>query len=162
MAPITSDMVISSVTLCHTGRVASGIFMKQVPRRLFLSLVTVVESGGTLAQRVITQLVSDLSGDEVVEGKGETVEFSYRGTSYTIDLTDKEAAGFDKAIAMYIEHATRVSSPRRRTAAPVPSGTGRSRGELQNIRAWARENGYEVSERGRIKTEVVEAYHAAN
>ena len=119
-----------------------------------------------MAQRVITQLVSDLSGNEVVEGNGETVEFSYRGTNYTIDLTDKEAAGFDKAVARYIEHATKVSSsrtPRRRTpSSSNGSSAGRSKGELQNIRAWARENGYEISERGRIKAEVVDAYHAAN
>ena len=116
-----------------------------------------------MAQRVITQLVSDLSGNEVVEGNGETVEFSYRGTNYTIDLTDKEAAGFDKAVAMYIQHATKVSSPRKRTTASSnASGAPRSKGELQNIRAWARENGYEVSERGRIKAQVVDAYHAAN
>ena len=53
-----------------------------------------------MAQRVITQLVSDLSGDEIVDGKGETIEFSYRGASYTIDLTEKEAAAFDKAVAV--------------------------------------------------------------
>jgi hypothetical protein len=115
-----------------------------------------------LAQRVITQLISDLSGDEVVDGEGETVEFSYRGTSYTIDLTAKEAAGFDKVVAMYIEHATEVGGARKRTAAAAPSGAGRTKGELQNIRAWARENGYEISERGRIRAEIIDAYHAAN
>lgn len=62
-----------------------------------------------MAQRVITQLISDLSGEDIADGKGETIEFSYRGSSYSIDLTDKEAAGFDKAIAMYLEHATSAS-----------------------------------------------------
>ncbi|HYO38099.1 MAG TPA: Lsr2 family protein [Nocardioidaceae bacterium] len=131
-------------------------------RWAFQRLADAVQQGGTLAQRVITQLVSDLSGDEVVEGKGETVEFSYRGTSYTIDLTDKEAAGFDRAMAMYIDHATKTGGARKRTAAPSASTAGRSRGELQNIRAWARENGYDVSERGRIKAEIVAAYHSSN
>lgn len=115
-----------------------------------------------MAQRVITQLISDLSGDEVVDGKGETVEFAYRGTRYTIDLTDKEAAGFDRAMAMYIEHATQVGGARKSAVSSPRSSAGRSRGELQNIRAWARDNGYEVSERGRIKADVVAAYHAAN
>ncbi len=57
---------------------------------------------------MVTRLTSDLSGDEVVEGRGETVGFAFRGNRYSIDLTDKEAAEFDRAMAMYIEHATWV------------------------------------------------------
>ena len=63
-----------------------------------------------MASRVITQLISDLSGEVIKDGKGETVQFSYRGSSYAIDLTDKEAAGFDKAIATYLENATKQGS----------------------------------------------------
>ena len=63
-----------------------------------------------MAQRTIVQLVSDLSGDEMQAGEGRTVEFAVDGTSYTIDLTDKEAAGFDKALAMYVEHATKTNA----------------------------------------------------
>ncbi len=90
------------------------------------------------------------------------MEFAYRGTSYTIDLTGKEAAGFDRAMAMYIEHATKVGGGRTRSPAPSNSRQARTRGELQNIRAWARDNGYEVSDRGRIKADVVAAYHSSN
>lgn len=113
-----------------------------------------------MAQKVITLIVSDLSGDEMAAGKGDTIAFSYRGTDYSIDLTDKEAAGFDKAIAMYIEHATKVGG--RRRSSTSTNGTKHSKEELANIRAWASQNGYEVSDRGRIKAEIVEAYHAAN
>jgi hypothetical protein len=137
-------------------------FIEQRFRGLISTLGDVIESGGILAQRVITRLISDLSGDEVVEGKGETVKFVYRGTSYTIDLTNKEAAGFDRAMAMYIEHATKVGGSRQRSVPASNGGAGRSKSELQSIRAWARENGYEVSERGRIKADVVAAYHSAN
>ena len=120
-----------------------------------------------MAQRTIVQLVSDLSGDEMQAGEGRTVEFSVDGTSYTIDLTDKEAAGFDKALAMYVEHATKTGggSPaagRKRTGSGARSGSGRSKDELANIRAWAQANGHQVSERGRIKQDVLDAYHAAN
>src|ERR687889_22332 len=119
-----------------------------------------------MAQRTIVQLVSDLSGDEMQAGEGRTVEFSVDGTSYTIDLTDKEAAGFDKALAMYIEHATKTSSSsaggRKRASSSANSTSGRSKSELANIRAWAQSNGYQVSERGRIKQDVLNAYHAAN
>src|SRR5918996_46542 len=120
-----------------------------------------------MAQRTIVQLVSDLSGDEMQAGEGRTVEFSVDGTSYTIDLTDKEAAGFDKALAMYIQHASKTSgggaaSGRKRSSSGSRSGSGRSKDELANIRAWAQANGHKVSERGRIKQDILDAYHAAH
>ena len=49
-----------------------------------------------MAEKVLTIIVSDLSGDETNDG--ETVEFTYRGVSYAIDLTKEEAAAFDEAI----------------------------------------------------------------
>ena len=92
-----------------------------------------------MAQRTIVQLVSDLSGDEMQAGEGRTVEFSVDGTSYSIDLTDKEAAGFDKALAMYVEHATKTTggskSGRKRSSSGAKSGSARSKDELANIRA---------------------------
>ena len=119
-----------------------------------------------MAQRTVVQLVSDLSGDEMEAGEGRTVEFSVDGTAYTIDLTDEEAAGFDRALAMYVEHATKTSgggsSGRKRTSSGGKAGSGRSKDELANIRAWAQANGHQVSERGRIKKDVLDAYHAAN
>lgn len=51
-----------------------------------------------MAQRVITQLISDLTGDEIAAGKGETIAFTYRGVAYSIDVTDKEAAGFEPVV----------------------------------------------------------------
>jgi hypothetical protein len=110
-----------------------------------------------MAQRVITQLVSDLSGDDIADGKGETVEFSYRGASYSIDLTDKEAAGFDKAVAMYLEHATKTGG-RRKSA----SAGSKSDYNPKDVRAWAKSQKIEVPERGRIPGDVVERYKAAN
>jgi hypothetical protein len=110
-----------------------------------------------VAQRVITQLVSDLSGDEIASGKGETIEFSYRGVSYSIDLTDKEAAGFDKAIATYLEHASKTGG-RRKSA----GGDSKSDYSAKDVRAWAKAQKIDVPERGRIPGEVVEKYKAAN
>jgi hypothetical protein len=101
-----------------------------------------------VASRVVTQLISDLSGDEIPDGKGETIEFAYRGTPYKIDLTNKEAAGFDKALAMYIEHATSVAT--RRSAAA--SRTGRP--DAKTVRTWAKANGLSVPDRGRIPADI--------
>ena len=104
---------------------------------------------------MITQLISDLSGDEIAEGKGETVEFSYRGTSYKIDLTEKEAAAFDKAIAAYVDNATKVGGRRKSS----PSGSGYN---ARDVRAWAKSQGIDVPERGRIPGDVLERYKSAN
>ncbi len=118
-----------------------------------------------MAQRTIVQLVSDLSGEELAEGEGRTIGFSYDGAEYRIDLTSEEAEQFDDIMAEYIDAATVVGGRRAssvRVRRIVKSHTGSSKEELGNIRAWARENDYPVSTRGRIKGEVVEAYHAAN
>ena len=109
-----------------------------------------------MAQRVVTQLISDLSGVEIAEGKGETLEFAYRGTNYKIDLTEKEAAAFDEAIGTYVDSATRVSGRRKSPAA-------RSNGHnAKSVRAWAKKQGIRVPERGRIPVDVLEKYKAAN
>jgi hypothetical protein len=61
-----------------------------------------------MAQRTIVQIVSDLSGEELEEGEGRTIGFSYDGVEYTIDLTADEAEQFDEVMADYINAATAV------------------------------------------------------
>ena len=111
-----------------------------------------------MAERVIRQLVSDLSGEDIKPGKGRTVSFSFDGADYTIDLTDKEFAAFQKAVSPYADSATKVRMARRsRSARPQ-----RSAQNLSDVRHWAKANGYNVSDRGRIAQEVVAAFEAAN
>ena len=110
-----------------------------------------------MAKQVITLLTDDLDGGEA----DRTVEFGLDGVNYTIDLSEKNAGKLRKALDPYLNVATRVGrsgdSRARRTAA----GTGRaSRDQNQAIREWASKNGYEVSERGRIPSSIVEAYHS--
>lgn len=110
-----------------------------------------------MASRVVTQLISDLSGEEIPDGKGETIEFAYRGANYSIDLTAKEAAGFDKSIALYLENATRHRGSSRRSR-----GSANRSGEAKAVREWARSQGIAVPERGRIPGDVRERYNAAH
>ncbi len=65
-------------------------------------------------------------------------------------------------MATYVEHATKLAIGNRKPTTASNRGSGRPKSELQNIRAWARKNGYEVSDRGRIKADIIDAYHAAN
>ncbi|HEY0001010.1 MAG TPA: Lsr2 family protein [Actinoplanes sp.] len=111
-----------------------------------------------MAKQVITLLTDDLDGGEA----DRTVEFGLDGVNYTIDLSEKNAGKLRKALDPFLGAATRVGrtpvSTVRRTA---PASTGRaSRDQNQAIREWANKNGYEVSERGRIPSHIVEAYHS--
>jgi hypothetical protein len=122
-----------------------------------------------LAQKVVVSLVDDLDASEA----DETVEFGLDGATYEIDLSEANAAALRDRLADYVAHARR-SGGRRRTSAPAASsgsrrgsggGGGRAavdREQNQAIREWARKQGMTVSERGRIPSEVSEAYHKAH
>lgn len=115
-----------------------------------------------MAQQVVTKLVDDITGKEIPDGEGETIHFAFDGVGYEIDLDVKNAKKFTDAISFYIDHGRRLG--KATTSAPSRRGTPRSSAaEVDNsaVRAWAAENGYEVSPRGRIKSEIIEAYRAA-
>lgn len=109
-----------------------------------------------MAQKVTVELVDDLNRSVA----DETVEFGLDGVTYEIDLAKSNASQLRDSLARYLEYARR-SGGRKRTGAR-PAGTRKptiDREQNQAIRAWARKNGHAVSDRGRIPTDVVEAYH---
>jgi len=103
-----------------------------------------------MAQKVNIVLVDDIDGSEAEE----TVSFALDGKEYDIDLSAKNAARLRDAFAPYVGHARKASGRRRGR-----SGTGPSPAD---IRAWARDNGFKVPDRGRVSSEVREAYLAAH
>ncbi|SNR61993.1 Lsr2 protein [Haloechinothrix alba] len=111
-----------------------------------------------MAQKVLVSLIDDLDGGEAEE----TVEFGLDGVTYQIDLSGENAEELRDALAQYIEHARR-SGGRKKAGTKSSAASSRSasvdREQNQAIRAWARKNGYTVSDRGRIPSEVVDAYH---
>ncbi|GMM95574.1 Lsr2 family protein [Microbacterium sp. MTN4-26] len=114
-----------------------------------------------MARRIVHQLVDDLDGSVLEVGDGETVLFSLDGTAYEIDLTDANAAAFREILAPYVDAARRVSGGRgggSSSSAPRRRKAGQDYGA---VRAWAKENGYQVSDRGRVPATVLEAYEAA-
>jgi hypothetical protein len=109
-----------------------------------------------MAQKVITQLVDDIDGKELKEGQGETVTFALDGTTYEIDLSNKNADAMRGAFQDYIAAGRKVSKA---------SGSKRKAAGSSNaaeVRAWAISNGHDVPERGRIPAAVREAFEAAN
>ncbi|MEI5675979.1 MULTISPECIES: histone-like nucleoid-structuring protein Lsr2 [unclassified Nocardioides] len=110
-----------------------------------------------MAQKIHIVLEDDLDGSEA----SETVTFGLDGTNYEIDLNDKHAAALRDALATYVGHGRKVgSAPRRGRKAAAPSAT--SGPSAREIRDWARENGHDVPDRGRVSSEVREAYDAAH
>jgi hypothetical protein len=117
-----------------------------------------------MAERVVRQLVDDIDGTDITDGKGESIEFSVRGERYRIDLSAQNVTKFDKALTPYLRAATKMSSPRAASRKPTPGKRARRAPKvaLAQVRQWASENGYEVSPRGRIAAGIVEAYEAAH
>jgi hypothetical protein len=123
-----------------------------------------------MAQKIHIVLEDDLDGSEAAE----TVSFGLDGTSYEIDLNEDNAAALREALATYVGHARKVSGTRRSGGSgggrrSGGGGSSSSNGSSSNggasakeIRDWARENGYEVPDRGRVSAEVREAYDAAH
>jgi len=106
-----------------------------------------------MAQKVTVALEDDLDGGQA----DETVRFGIGGVDYEIDLSATNAAAFRRELAPFIEHARKAGRGSRRRPARSASSRERSGG----IRAWAKEAGIAVSERGRIPASVVAQYQAA-
>lgn len=109
-----------------------------------------------MTRETVVRLIDDLDGSE---GQ-ETVRFGLDGRSYEIDLNASNAEGLREVLAPYVRHARRGGgNGRGRRGAPDTRRSDAARSH--DIRTWAREHGYQVSDRGRIAKEIVEAYDAA-
>ncbi|GAB0102727.1 iron-regulated nucleoid-associated protein Lsr2 [Nocardia sp. JMUB6875] len=111
-----------------------------------------------MARKVIVEMVDDYDGESTAE---ETVLFAVDGVSYEIDLSRLNAAALRGLFEQWIPHARKVGR-----AAKGKASTGRTRPSVdreqtQTIRNWARANGFDVSSRGRILAEIIEAYNKA-
>src|SRR5215469_9925260 len=101
-----------------------------------------------MAQKIAVTLEDDLDGGPA----DETLRFEFGGSAYEIDLSKKNAKAFRKQLAPFVENARKAGRGQRRPR--TQSGRRRS----SDIRAWAKEQGLAVSERGRIPAGVVEQY----
>lgn len=106
-----------------------------------------------MARKTQVILTDDLDGSEA----SQTVSFGLDGVAYEIDLNDLHAEQLREQLETWVSSGRRVGG--RRTARRTAGG---DRERAARIREWARENGHEVSDRGRIAGSVVEAYEAAH
>ncbi len=106
-----------------------------------------------MVKRVTTQLVDDLDGKTITEG-GQTIDFTWGRTEYSIDLSDKNAEKLHKALQPYLNAARKGG----RRGQPRDAGTGF---DPKAVRRWAESNGIKVSPRGRVPADVVQQYRDA-
>jgi len=104
-----------------------------------------------MAKKTIVTLVDDLTGEDIADGKGETVSFSLDGKSYEVDLTKKNADKFRGLFQDYIAVASKTGRKTRTTQYNSKTNTA-------EIRAWAKQQGMDVPDRGRLPKEVQEAW----
>ncbi|MFE1644469.1 Lsr2 family protein [Microbacterium sp. P01] len=115
-----------------------------------------------MARRIVHQLVDDLDGTEMEVGTGETVLFSLDGVAYEIDLTDENAARLRDAFEPFLAAGRSISGARGAAASGSRPRRRTGQQDYSAIRSWAAENGYTVSERGRVPATIIEAYEAAH
>lgn len=113
-----------------------------------------------MAKQTTVTLIDDIDGSEA-EG---SVEFAIDGRTYEIDLSAANSARLRDALAPFVSAARRTGARRSASAsAPAaPSRQSTDRELNQAIREWAQQEGMKISERGRIPSSVLEAYHASH
>ena len=110
-----------------------------------------------MAKKTTVEVYDDLDGSK----NATTVTFSLDSKQYEIDLSGKNEAQLRKVLEVYVAAATQVG---RHSAATGRRkyGTAPARRDTKHIREWLRQQGVEISDRGRIPTEHVQRYEAAH
>jgi uncharacterized protein (DUF4415 family) len=105
-----------------------------------------------MVSRTTVELLDDVDGKVAAE----TVTFALDGREFEIDLTEKNAKALRKAFEPWTSSARRVGGRKARAATVVAAAL-----DTKAVRAWAVDNGIEISTRGRISADVLEQYQAA-
>jgi hypothetical protein len=108
-----------------------------------------------MAQKIQTLFIDDIDGGEAAG----TVRFAIDGAEYEIDLSDRHTEELRSALDRYTSHARKVGGTARRSASRV--GRKPSAADTVAVRAWARENGFDIKDRGRVPADLVAKYQAA-
>ena len=126
------------------------------PARIGVDALDLLKGTISLIRDEVGHLVRASGDEEAIE----TVQLSYRGVAYELNLTERTAASLDRAIAPYLNAGRRVAE-----AGPSPGSTRKSGPQPPppgDVRAWARSQGIEVSDRGRLSVEVNRRYKDAH
>lgn len=111
-----------------------------------------------MVQRVHVVLEDDIDGSAA----DQTVHFGWKGVEYEIDLSDAHVEEFAKAMEPWLKNARRSSTSGTRGKRRAAKPSSASGVDPADVRAWARDQGMKVSDRGRVPANVVEAYREAH
>jgi hypothetical protein len=117
-----------------------------------------------MARKVLVEVVCDICG--AVADNATDTQFSFAGQTYKVDLCDDHLAQFGQAVQPFVDAAEVVPAGRRAIAVGATrpalhrAPTRRDPKQTGAIREWARANGFNLSDRGRIPSEVEAAYNA--
>jgi hypothetical protein len=106
-----------------------------------------------MVSKMTVVLEDDVDGSVAAE----TVRFALDGVNYEIDLSSANAEKLRAAVAVWIGSARRTGGRKAQVRA-----TARGASNANTIRTWARGQGYEVSDRGRVSAEIRKAYEDAH
>ena len=107
-----------------------------------------------MAQKIQTLFIDDIDGGEAAG----TVRFGLDGTEYEIDLSTKHDEELRAALGTYVTHARKLGGSSRRA---IGRGRRPSTVDTVAVRTWARENGYDIKDRGRVPADLVAKYREA-
>jgi hypothetical protein len=106
-----------------------------------------------MAQKIQTLFIDDIDGTEA-EG---TVRFGLNGTDYEIELSAAHVADLRDALAPFIAASRKAPrAPRRLGRVGRKAAAGGL--NTSEVREWAKTQGIEVKDRGRVRAEIVAKY----
>lgn len=114
--------------------------------------------------QTIVTVIDDFDDKPIDDGLADSIDFTWEGTSYTIDLRPANADKFRKDMEKWLAAATKVTGRRGRPKGTGGGGTrpgtgsGYPKETLAKIREWAVDNGHEVSARGRIPQTIIDEW----
>jgi len=112
-----------------------------------------------MVQRIITNVIDDIDGSTILDGRGRTIAFGIDGIRYEIDLNTTNIDTFHAALRPYIAVARPVTIP---NSSPAPGKRAGHVDQLRTIRDCATENGFTIAPDGSIPLEARIAYIAAH
>ncbi len=131
--------------------------------RPFAITVAVTHEEKTVARKEITRYFDDLDGQALDDDQVVVVRFGYKGRNYVMDLSADNAAKIDEVLREYVAKATLedgAAAPKRRAGAARTDNATRTRNRI--IRQWAKDNGFEVADRGALPKDIIDKYDAVH
>lgn len=108
-----------------------------------------------MARKQVVQYIDDLDGRELSEEEVVTIRFSVNNANYVLDLSTENAQHFNETLDPFVRNAQRETATTRRNTRPSGPNS-------RVVREWAKEQGFEVADRGKIPSEIIEAFITAN